>query len=157
MMRLEHIVYIPSSLSLISCDEYKSSSSDADLEQLKKELLSVNENIASLNNEYISLTRELERLNGEKNIINERSKYDSTDTKIHDNIVGLKEKSLYIFKNIQSNFINKYRTNKNMNLYPLNCFRYRNKSHITRTNYIPTIIGFLERNKSCLSLNTMGK
>ena len=69
----------------------------------------------------------------------------------------LKEKSLYIFKNIQSNFINKYRTNKNMNLYPLNCFRYRNKSHITRTNYIPTIIGFLERNKSCLSLNTMGK
>ena len=80
----------------------KSSSSDASLEQLKKELLSVNEKIASLNNEYISLTRELERLNGEKNIINERSKYDSTDTKIHDNIVGLKEKSLLLDNEIKS-------------------------------------------------------
>ena len=80
----------------------KSSSSDADIENLKKELLSVNEKIASLNNEYIGLTRELERLNGEKNIISERSKYDSNDVKIHDNIVSLKERSLSLNNEIKS-------------------------------------------------------
>ena len=80
----------------------KSSSSDANIENLKKELLSVNEKIASLNNEYIGLTRELERLNGEKNIISERSKYDSNDVKIHDNIVSLKERSLSLNNEIKS-------------------------------------------------------
>lgn len=80
----------------------KSSTSDVDLENAKKDLISVNEKIASLNNEYISLTRELERLNGEKNILNERSKYESNDIKVHDNITNLKEKSLSLNNSLLS-------------------------------------------------------
>ncbi len=71
-----------------------SSSSDVRLENAKSELIKVNERITSLNNDYISYTRELERLNGEKNILTERSKYDSDDVKVHDNVANLKEKSL---------------------------------------------------------------
>ena len=71
-----------------------SSSSDVRLENAKRDLIIVNEKIASLNNDYISYTRELERLNGEKNILTERSKYDSDDVKVHDNVANLKEKSL---------------------------------------------------------------
>lgn len=72
----------------------KSSTSDVDLSKSKEKLIKINEKIASLSQEYISLTKELERLNGEKNILNERSKYESNDLKVHENITNLKEKSL---------------------------------------------------------------
>ena len=71
-----------------------SSSSDASLEEIKETLNKTNEKIANLNKDYIALTKELERLNGEKNILNERSKYQSTDIKVHENITNLKEKKL---------------------------------------------------------------
>ncbi len=79
-----------------------SSSSDVKLENAKGELIKVNEKITSLNNEYISYTRELERLNGEKNILTERSKYDSDDVKVHDNVANLKEKSLSLKTEMES-------------------------------------------------------
>ena len=68
-----------------------------------------------------------------------------------------KEKSYNIFKKIQLNFVTKFRTNKNMNLYPLDSIKLRNKSHSSTSRCIPTILGFLERNKSSLSLKSMGK
>lgn len=73
-----------------------SSFSDANLEEIKETLNKTNEKIANLNKDYIDLTKELERLNGEKNILNERSKYQSKDIKVHENITNLKEKSLSI-------------------------------------------------------------
>lgn len=69
-------------------------SKDALLEKKKDDLLKTNEEIASLNQKYIELTKSLEKLNGEKNILNERSKYESNDLKVHDNITNLTEKSL---------------------------------------------------------------
>lgn len=80
----------------------QSSTSDVSLESLKKELFEVNERIASFNKEYISLTGELERLNGEKNILSERSKYESDDIKVHENITNLKEKSLLLKNEVMS-------------------------------------------------------
>ena len=76
--------------------------SDLELEKKKDELNKINENIASLNNEYISLTKEEERINGEKNIIKERSKYDSEDVKVHENIVSLKERKLSLDNKMKS-------------------------------------------------------
>ena len=70
----------------------------------------------------------------------------------------LKEKTFQIFNNIQSNFVRReFRNNKHKNLYPLNSFKYRNKSHQTRKNFIPTILGFLENNKSGFSLYSTEK
>lgn len=73
-----------------------SSSSDVVLEKKKDELNKVNEKIVSLNNEYLSLSKEEEKLNGQKNIIKERSKYDAASSKVHENIVSLKEQSFSI-------------------------------------------------------------
>ena len=70
---------------------------------------------------------------------------------------NFKEKTYQIFKNIQSNFIDNFEKNKSKNLYGLDSIRYRNTSHHYRKNYIPTILGFLERNKSSFSLNSTGK
>ena len=71
-------------------------SKDALLEKKKDDLLKTNEEIASLNQKYIELTKSLEKLNGEKNILNERSKYESNDLKVHENITNLTEKSLML-------------------------------------------------------------
>ena len=81
------------------------------------------------------------------------------DNSIDDSNIGkgLKINSFNIFKKIQSNFINKFRNNKHMSLYSLDSIKYRNKSHNSRTGYIPTILGFLERNKSSFCLSSMGK
>lgn len=73
-----------------------SSSSDVILVKKKEELNNINEKIVSLNNEYLSLSKEEEKLNGQKNIIKERSKYDASSSKVHENIVSLKEQSFSI-------------------------------------------------------------
>ncbi len=73
-----------------------SSNSDVLLEKKKEELNKVNEKMVSLNNSYLSLSKEEEKLNGQKNIIKERSKYSAESSKVHDNIVSLKEQSFSI-------------------------------------------------------------
>ena len=67
---------------------------------------------------------------------------------------NMKKKCHNIIRNIQNNCINLYRNNKNMCLYPLDSVKYRNKSHNAR---YPTILGFLEKTKSTVSLNSVGK
>ena len=54
--------------------------------------------INNLNNELyekqqslVSISSKVERLSGEKDLIKERSKYNSDDIKLHDNIISLKE------------------------------------------------------------------
>lgn len=80
----------------------KTSTSDVTLEEEKNNLAKINEKISNLNSEYISLTQKLEKLNGEKNILQERSKYESNDIKVHENISSLKEKNLSLKNEINS-------------------------------------------------------
>ena len=78
---------------------------EASLEQEKLTLTKENDNIHLLQKELINLTSEVERLNGEKNLIVERSRYDSNDIKVHNHILELKEKSLIINNEIESSKI----------------------------------------------------
>ena len=72
------------------------SKGDIDISKSKELLEEYNSELVNLNNKLFSLVKEEERLNGEKNIIRERSKYDSEDSKVHNNIANLKEEELII-------------------------------------------------------------
>lgn len=72
------------------------SKGDIDISKSKELLEEYNSELVGLNNNLFSLVKEEERLNGEKNIIRERSKYDSEDSKVYNNIANLKEEELII-------------------------------------------------------------
>ena len=80
----------------------ESSTSDVKTEELKREINSLNEKIAEENNEYITITRLIEKLNGEMKILKERSKYNSEDLKVHENITRLKENELSLSNKLVS-------------------------------------------------------
>jgi len=61
---------------------------------LNEKLKKIKENVLTLNNKYVATIKEEEKINGEKNIIKERSKYKADDIKVHDNISNMKEKKL---------------------------------------------------------------
>ena len=67
---------------------------DIELEKKKQEFEKITTNLTSLQQNLLILTKEEEKLNGEKNIIKERSKYDAEDVKVHENITNLKEQKL---------------------------------------------------------------
>ncbi len=69
---------------------------DVSISNSKELLDKYNVSFVDLNNKLFSLVKEEEKLNGEKNIIRERSKYDSEDSKVHDNIANLKEEKLQL-------------------------------------------------------------
>ena len=75
---------------------------DIELENKKQELEKINENLTSLQQNLLLLTKEEEKLNGEKNIIKERSKYDAEDVKVHENITNLKEQKLSLNNKVLS-------------------------------------------------------
>ena len=64
---------------------------DLELDKTKNEITTFNNQIAEDNKNLLELTRNLEKLNGEINILKERSKYESTDLKVQENITRLKE------------------------------------------------------------------
>ena len=70
----------------------KNNSSDTDLIDKKNELSKLTMEINELNNNLVNLILKEEQLNGEKNLLKERSKYQANDQKIHENISLLKEK-----------------------------------------------------------------
>ena len=72
----------------------KNNNFDTNLIELKSKLLKVDSTLKELNQNLLVLTREEERLNGEKNIFNERKKYNVSDDKVHKNISNLKEEKL---------------------------------------------------------------
>ena len=78
----------------------KNNSSDSDLIDKKNDLSKLNLEINELNNNLVSLIRKEEQLNGEKNLLKERSKYQANDQKIHENIANLKENSMRIANDI---------------------------------------------------------
>ena len=69
----------------------KSSNGDVSLSNDKLELLNLEKEIKDLNNHLLELTSKEEKLNGEKELLKERSKYDASDQKVHNNIASLKE------------------------------------------------------------------
>ena len=67
---------------------------DASLSKKKLELSDLNDKLYSKQEELVNITKEVEKLNGEKNIISERQKYKVDDIKLHDSILSFKEDKL---------------------------------------------------------------
>lgn len=72
----------------------QSNKSDTELLDLKNNLSKIELTIKELNNRLLSLTKEEEKINGEKNILKERQKYDASNSKVHENISSLKDEKL---------------------------------------------------------------
>lgn len=99
-------------------DEITKMLSENSKEQAKIE--SIKNNINKLNSELyekqqllVSVSSEVERLSGEKNLIKERSKYNSDDIKLHNNVINLKEQILSLDTDI--NALNKEIESENIN------------------------------------------
>lgn len=69
----------------------KSSNDDVELSNDKVLLLKYEKEIREDNARLLELTQKEEKLNGEKELLKERSKYDANDAKVHNNITSLKE------------------------------------------------------------------
>lgn len=68
------------------------SSVDAKVDVKRTELLKLEEEYKNKNQLLLDLTKDVERLNGEKKVLQERSKYDAQDVKVHEQFVTLNEK-----------------------------------------------------------------
>ena len=78
----------------------KTNKDDTELLDAKNNLSKIESEIKSLNEDLLKLTKEEEKLNGEKNILKERSKYDASNNKIHENISYLNEEKLKLENSI---------------------------------------------------------
>ena len=67
-----------------------SSKEQALIESLKNNINNLNNELYKKQQELIEVSSKVERLSGEKDLIKERSKYNSDDVKLHDNIINLK-------------------------------------------------------------------
>ena len=67
---------------------------DASIDSEKLNLMHLEEKISELQQKLLVLTKEEEKINGEKKILKERSKYDAKDARVHENISLLKEEEL---------------------------------------------------------------
>ena len=85
----------------------KSNNDDTTFIESKNNLTKLNEELGVLNNTLLELTKKEEKLNGEMNILKERSKYDASNSKVHDNIARLKEEKLKLENDL-------YLTNKDI-------------------------------------------
>ncbi len=72
----------------------KGNSDDTLFIESKNEFSKLNIELNEFNNRLLELTKKEEKLNGELNILKERSKYDSSSNKVHENITKLKEEKL---------------------------------------------------------------
>ncbi len=68
------------------------------IENIKVKINDLNNDLYKKQQELVEISSNVERLQGEKNLITERSKYNSKDVKLHDNILSLKEKEKEIEK-----------------------------------------------------------
>ena len=87
---------------LITKSLSQNSTKQANIEKIKNEINNLNTELYNSQQNLIKITSEVERLQGEKNLISERSKYDANDVKVHDNILNLKEKLLGINNEIST-------------------------------------------------------
>jgi len=74
---------------------------DAILTKNKLEQSELNNKLYKKQDELVNITKEVEKLNGEKNLISERKKYEVEDIKLHNNILILKEDELKYTNSIE--------------------------------------------------------
>ena len=70
------------------------STNEATIEEYKLKITKIDEKIQANQVELLNVTSEVEKLNSKKTLILEREKYNVEDSKLHDNIVNLKESLL---------------------------------------------------------------
>ena len=75
---------------------------EAQIEKFKNSISSLDEQIKIMQNKVIELTALSERLNSQKNLIKERQNNKVEDTKLHENILNLKERELTVTNNISA-------------------------------------------------------
>ena len=73
-----------------------SSTEQAKIEEIKAKINNLNNELYIKQQDLVKVSTNVERLSGEKNLKIERSKYESDDLKLHDNILSLKEQLLSI-------------------------------------------------------------
>lgn len=78
-----------------------SNTDDANLSKKKLDLSKLNELLYKKQEELLNVTSTVEKLNGEKNIVSERKKYEVSDIKLHNNILMLKEEKLKLNNQIE--------------------------------------------------------
>ena len=98
-----------------------SSTNEANIENLKLKINEINQKIKNYQDKLIDLTSLVEKLNGQRAIVQERKKYEVEDTKLYQNILNLKEQSLKLEININSleneiNIISNNLNNININI-----------------------------------------
>lgn len=80
----------------------KNRGNDVTIEQNRVEITKLENKIKEKQNELLNITAEVEKINGRKQIILERKKYQVDDIKLHNNILELKENLLKIDTEINS-------------------------------------------------------
>lgn len=80
----------------------ENSSEQAKIETIKNNISKLNSELYLKQQELVKVSANTEKLSGEKAMISERSKYNSEDVKLHDNIISLKEKILKIESQISA-------------------------------------------------------
>lgn len=80
----------------------ENSSEQAKIEAIKNNISKLNSELYLKQQELVKVSANAEKLSGEKTMISERSKYNSEDVKLHDNIISLKEKILKIESQISA-------------------------------------------------------
>lgn len=76
------------------------SSNEAKIENYKKEVNNCQRKIQELQKQLLESTTNVEKLNSRKQIILERKKYETDNSKLHDNLVNLKEQQLNLINQI---------------------------------------------------------
>ena len=95
------------------------STKQASIEKIKQDLDNLNRELYERQQELVTVSTNVEKLSGEKNLISERSKYEASDMKLHDNIVSLKEQLLSVeneIKLLESNIENDKLENSRLSL-----------------------------------------
>ena len=77
------------------------STKQVEIEEIKQKIDNLNRELYEKQQELIIVSANVEKLAGEKNLINERSKYEADDIKLHDNIISLKEQLMTIDNEIK--------------------------------------------------------
>lgn len=77
------------------------STKQVEIEEIKQKIDDLNRELYEKQQELIKVSANVEKLAGEKNLINERSKYESDDIKLHDNIISLKEQLMALDNEIK--------------------------------------------------------
>ncbi len=70
------------------------SSKEASLEESKLQVSKMEDEISTIQQKLVEKTKEAEQINSQKNILLERAKYQVEDSKLHNNIITLKESEL---------------------------------------------------------------